>query len=54
MLCVTMVQYSVRVNNKLVYPTISKRGLRLGDLLSPYLFLFCVEGLLTLIQDAKR
>lgn len=54
MFCVTSIQYWVRFTNKLVGPIISKWDLRQGDPLFPYLFLFCVEGLLTLIQEAKR
>ena len=53
MFCVSSVQYSVLVNEKQVGPITPKRGLRQGDFLSPYLFIICAEGLLTLIQKAK-
>ena len=50
--CITTVTYSILVNGEpkgLITPT---RGLRQGDLLSLYLFLFCVEGLNAILRQA--
>ena len=50
--CVTTVSYSIMVNGEpkgLIKPS---RGLRQGDPLSPYLFLFCAEGLNALLRQA--
>lgn len=52
MQCVTIVSYSILVNGEpqdLIHPT---KGLRQGDPLSLFLFLFCVEGLNALISKA--
>lgn len=54
MLCITTVSYSICFNGSLVGPIEPRRGLRQGDPLSPYLFLFCVEGLSNLITNAAR
>lgn len=52
--CVQTVSYSVVVNGEAKgYITLS-RGLRQGDLLSPFLFLICVEGFSSLIRNEER
>ena len=51
--CVKTVSYSVLVNGDpcgMIFPT---RGIRQGDPLSPFLFLFCTEGLNGLIKKAE-
>ncbi|XP_074335978.1 uncharacterized protein LOC141673144 [Apium graveolens] len=52
MLCVTTVSYSMNFNGTQVGPINPSRGLRQGDPLSPYLFLFSVEGLSRMIQKS--
>jgi len=50
--CITTVSYSILVNEEpqgMISPT---RGIRQGNHLSPYLFLFCAEGLNSIIRRA--
>lgn len=52
MRCVTTVVYEFCFNGMTVWPIVPGRGLRQGDPLSPYLFLFCVEGLSNALDNA--
>jgi hypothetical protein len=49
--CVTTIRYSVHFNNVNLEPFCPTRGLRQGDPLSPYLFLFIADGLSKLLQQ---
>lgn len=52
--CVTTVTYSIVINGKPSGEIRPGKGIRQGDLLSPYLFLLCSEGLHKLIQKAAK
>ena len=52
--CITTVTYSIMVNGEpqgMITPT---RGIRQGDPLSPYLFLFCAKGLDAILRKATN
>ena len=52
--CISSVSYSVIINGEACGNITPTRGIRQGDPLSPYLFLFCAEGLSALIHKATR
>ena len=54
MRCITTVTYSIRINGQTRGRIVPSRGLRQGDPLSPYLFLFCAEGLSALLRRATE
>jgi hypothetical protein len=49
MSCVTSVRYQVKFNGNLLDTFLPSRGIRQGDPLSPFLFLFVADGLSTLL-----
>ena len=54
MRCITTATFSIRINGQSRGRIVPSRGLHQGDPLSPYLFLFCAEGLSTLLRHAAK
>ena len=52
--CISTVFYSILINGVAYESIIPTRGLHQGDPLSSYLFLLCVDGLSSLINNAAR
>ena len=50
--CISTVSYSILINGEPTPIIHLTRGIRQGDPLSPYLFLFCTEGLHSLLQHS--
>ena len=53
MACITTAHFSILVNGNPIGYIFPFRGLRQGDPLSPYFFLFCAEGLIALLRKAE-
>lgn len=54
MQCITMVSYAIRINGQPQGNIIPSHGLCQRDLISPYLFLLCAEGLSSLIHQVVQ
>ncbi|KAL4283624.1 hypothetical protein GQ457_16G014760 [Hibiscus cannabinus] len=52
--CVATVSYCFKINGVISDPFRPSRGLRQGDPLSPYLFMFCTQGLLACLIKEQR
>ncbi|XP_012847034.1 PREDICTED: uncharacterized protein LOC105967016 [Erythranthe guttata] len=52
MLCISSVSYSFLFNGSQFGSLRPSRGIRQGDPLSPYMFICCVEALITMVQKA--
>ena len=53
MMCVNSVSYFVLVNGEPKGRIFLTRGLRQGDIISPYLFLLCAEGLSAMLRRVE-
>lgn len=54
MMCVRSLHFSVLINGELHDINSPIRGLKQGDPLSFYFFIFCTKGLISLLQEAER
>lgn len=53
MRCVILITFSILINVEPKGPLKPMRGIEQGDPLSPYLFMLCIEGLITLLGKAQ-
>lgn len=53
MICVKHISFLVLINSELKGCIKASRGLRQGDPLTIYLFLLCIEGLISLLSSAE-
>ena len=53
MICVKTVSYSVLINGEPKGKILPTRGLRQGNLISPYLILLCAEGLTAMLRKEE-
>lgn len=54
MKCVSIVSYSILINGSLTNYFRPSRGIRQGDLISPYLFILCVEVLFEQLTKSQE
>nr|XP_023876772.1 uncharacterized protein LOC111989214 [Quercus suber] len=54
LMCISTVTYSVLINGEAKGSIVPSRGLRQGDLISPYLFLLCAEGLFAMLRKEEE
>lgn len=52
--CISSVSFSLILNGKRCGYFVPYRGIRQGDPLSPYVFILCAEGLVSLVKDAEN
>ena len=54
MMCASIAQFSILINGVPTRKITHSRGIRQGDPISPYLFIFCAEALRSMLSHADR